>query len=435
MKRIIYLLITVFVVQSCVHEEENIFGISAAERMQKTIAEHKTLLASAENGWIADYYPEKNHSIGGYAMFMKFNADGTVAVSCEIETNAPAHTADTSQYEVLAEQGPILSFATYNRVMHYFSEPLGSSDVDGRSGDYEFVFMEVVSPNEIHLKGKKQNNKLVLRRNVNNIAPEDYYADVAKIEEDAIQFGLFRFLVEGKVIDSLGVSDRTMEGNVIDIAYTHTPEGIRLYEPLTVDGVTMQNFRWNTDAGRYECTDAGVNAYFEGFLPDDYQLQYEDFLGEWDMQFHGASTTTWTMATVTISTKKKYNTFLLSCDDIFSFAGIELAFNVQKGTVSLLNQNAAIHTDGINYIRVCAYDRGAGYLNTSSTGPIGLFGQWNNDEEGKREILFVDNKVWGTYKPNGILLRLMTISGNVSSGNFTANIGGYRFNDITLTKR
>jgi hypothetical protein len=431
MKKILYLLIPVFVLQSCVREEENLFGVSASIRMQETIAEYKELLTSSENGWITEYYPEKNHSIGGYTMFMKFRTDGTVTVNCEITTNLPEHTSDTSQYDVFAEQGPILSFSTYNRVMHYFSEPLGSSDVDGRSGDYEFVFMKVVSRDEIHLKGKKQGNKLVLRRNV-NIDMDEYYVKAKDIEDNVIRFGLFRLVINDKVIDSLAVSNRTMSGDSIEVAYTYTLDGIRLYEPLIIGGTTMLNFEWNPENGRYECTDAGVNAYFEGYFSPDFQLQYEDLIGEWEMQYHGNSTSVWSTETVTMLIKQKYKTLTLSCDNLFSFPGIELIYNVQKGTISLINQNIEFSYGASNYVRVCAYDRAAGFLATS-VGSVGLDGIWNNDENDERQITFVDNKVWGTYKPNGIILRLYT--DNTSNGNFTGNIGGYRFNDITLTKK
>jgi hypothetical protein len=414
-----------------VQDEENLFGISASERMQKTIAEHKTLLTGSQNGWLADYYPEKKHSVGGYTMFLKFLADGRVTASCETATNVPAHTADTSQYDVFAEQGPILSFSTYNRVMHYFSEPLGSSDVDGRSGDYEFVFMKVVSPDEIHLKGKKQGNRLVLRRN-NDIDPDVYYEKIKEIENEVVEFSSFRLLVNNRVIDSLDVSQKTMSGDSVSVAYTFTPEGIRLYEPLVIDGVTMLNFKWNPENNRYECTDSGVNAYFEGYYPPDFQLKYDDFLGEWEMQYHGSSRTVWSVETVTVSPKRQYYSFTLSCDRIFSFPGIELTYNRQKGTISLINQSIDFSYGYSDNVRVLAYDRNAGYL-ALGLGSIGLNGEWNNDENGSRQIRFVDNKIWEVYKPDGFYLRLY--SGNTNNGDFTANIGGRMFNDITLTKK
>jgi hypothetical protein len=457
MKKIIFFLITLFILQSCVQDEENIFGISAAERMQQTIAEHEALFKSSENGWLAEYYPEENHSIGGYAMFLKFNANGTVIVSCETDTHVPAGVADTSQYEIFAEQGPILSFTTYNDVMHYFSEP-SSSDVNGRAGDYEFVIMKVVSPNEIHLKGKKRNNKLVLRRNVDNLNPKDYYDEILSFVDEASAYNSFYYIIDGDTVASIdrnsermfSVKYKAIENNndtidaTVAVTFAFTPDGIRLYEPFSLEDIIPEKYRdvivsyfkWNKEQGRYESDSPGVNAYLKGYFPSDYQLTYEEFLGTWDMQYHGASTTTWSYATVTIGFKKNNTTLHLSSNEIFSFAGIELTFNAQKGTIAMLNQNAAVHTDGVNYIRVCAYDRAAGYLATASTGPVGLDGIWNNEKgAGNARIHFVDNKRWGSYTANGILLRLMTIADNVSSGNFTENIGGYRFNDITLTKK
>ncbi|MDR2286032.1 MAG: DUF4302 domain-containing protein [Prevotellaceae bacterium] len=433
MNKIIHILIMVFVLQSCVQEEENLFGVSASERMQKTVAEYKELLTSPQNGWIAEYYPQKNHSVGGYVMFLKFNTAGTVTANCEIATNVPANTTDSSLYDVFAEQGPILSFSTYNRVMHYFSEP-SSSDVDGRAGDYEFVFMKVVSPDEIHLKGKKQGNKLVLRKNpdINPVVPNVYFDGVKKIADDVAKFGLFRLLVENKVIDSLVVSDRTMSGNSINVTFTYTDEGIRLYEPLIINGVTMLNFKWIPETGKYECTDSGVNAYFEGYFSSGFQLQYEDFIGEWEMQYNGRSTSSLSTATVQISIKQKYRSFLLSCKEIFSFPGIVLTYNPQKGTISLISQRIEFISGGSNNIRVFAYGRSSGYYSTN-IGSIGLDGIWNNDANGKKQITFVDNKVWGTYKVDGILLQLYT--DNIYLNNFTGNAGGHRFNNITLTKK
>ncbi|MDR3245731.1 MAG: DUF4302 domain-containing protein [Prevotellaceae bacterium] len=462
MKRIIFFLITLLIIlQSCVQDEENIFGIPASERMQQTITEYTALLASSENGWFADYYPEKEHSIGGYAMFLKFNANGTVVVSCETETILPAGEADTSQFEVFAEQGPILSFATYNKVIHYFSEPY-ASDIDGRAGDYEFVIMKAVSDNEIHLKGKKQGNKLVLRRNVDNLVPKEHFDKITTFsDEEASTFASFYYMIGNDTLATVATAsgrtfslkykvkhitgkDITIVDTTVIIAYTFTPDGIRLYEPFSLDNIITEKYRdvivnyfkWNKEQEKYESADPGVNAYLKGYFPPDYQLTYQEFLGEWDMQYHGTSTTAWSYATVTIDMKKNNNTLTLSCDEIFSFAGIELVFDAQKGTIAMLNQNAAVHTDGVNYVRVCAYDREAGYLSTGSTGPIGLDGIWNNEKgAGNAQIHFVDNKRWGTYKPNGILLRLYTISNNTNTGNFTGNIGGYRFNDITLTKQ
>jgi hypothetical protein len=441
MKKIAYLVLltTSFFLNACLHDQKDIFDEPASIRIQNAVNEYKDLLASSPSGWLTDYFPESNHSIGGYAMCLKFSSNGTVDVSCEIATNVPAGEVKTSQWDIITDTGPVLSFSSYNPVMHYFSEPY-ASDADGRYGDYEFIFMKV-GQDSIEMKGKKHGNKLILRRNTANIAPKEYFSQVSAFEDKLSEFGMFNFVLNGNRIGMTAVIDRTFtiayadgeEEKTVKVAYTFTPAGIRLYEPFVFKDVTMQNFTWNTSEERYECADPGVNAFFDVFFPEDYQLRYAEFIGKWRMQFHGASTTAWETAIVDVSQKKKNATYTLSCPEIFSFKGVEVSFDATKGIISILNQNADVDADTGYDIRVCAYDRGAGYLNTSSAGPIGIVGVWNKDANGVRSVNFIDNGRWVTYKPNGFLLRLF--NGSTSIGNYTTNInGGYRFNDITITK-
>ncbi|MDR1527127.1 MAG: DUF4302 domain-containing protein [Dysgonamonadaceae bacterium] len=438
------LVISAIILNGCVQDEKDIFDDPAAIRLQKAIEADIKALTSAENGWFADFYPENEHAIGGYVMHFKFTPDRKVSIGCEIQTNAPAGEFHTSEWDVFAEQSVILSFSTYNPVFHYFSEPY-ASDVDGRYGDYEFVVMKI-SDDQIELKGKKHGNRLILRKNTDNTDPQQYFTDVAQIEDTLSEFGMFGFVLEGTRMGVTSVVDRTFTIGYTEkdekeeevsktkkVAYTFTPTGIRFYEPFVFNGKTMQNFVWQKAEEKYVCTDENVNAYFDVYFPSDYQLRYGELVGTWEMRYHGASTTTFETVTATIEVKKKNATLNLKCDAVFSFPGIEITFDPQKGIISILNQNAAVQEETGYFIRVCAYDRVAGYLNTSSTGPVGIVGVWNKDAEGKRQITFVDNGVWGTYKPNGILLRLYD-SANTSMGNFTSNKGGYRLNDITITK-
>jgi len=473
MKKIIFSLITLLILQSCVQDEENVFGIPAAERMQQSVAEYSALLASSENGWFADYYPEKAHSIGGYAMFLKFNANGTVVVSCETSTNLPAGEADTSQYKVFAEQGAVLSFVTYNKVMHYFSEP-SSADIDGRAGDYEFVIMKVVSQNEVHLKGKKQNNKLVLRRNVDNLVPKEHFDNIVTFsDEDASTFASFYYMIGSDTLGTLATTSgrtfslkykvghitgkgTTVVDTTVTISYTFTPDGFRLYEPLSLDNIITEKYRdvvvdyfkWNSEKGGYESTNSSTNVVLKGYYPADFQLAYADILGTWELKY--TTTTTETPPTtgyrtgeVTIVTKKKNSTFNMLSDDLFSFpegVGIELTYDAQKGTISILAQ--ALPTDfivmsGANQRTVRLYN----ILKSGSTGtgatPIsskyGVIGKWNGNAGGTTVLTFGDNNRGGTAI--GMRLRLYTLEGASASADYSANIAGAIFAHITLTKQ
>lgn len=297
MKRIYMALLTFFVLPSCVQEEKDLFNASASERITKAVNEYRELLAGAENGWLLEYYPEDGYKAGGYAMTAKFTGDGNVALSCEIETFVPAGQVEISEWDIFAEQSVVLSFSTYNRVIHYFCSP-SVADVDGMDGDYEFVFFEGDS-DRIVLKGKKHGNKITMRRNAGDFDANVYYSQVTEMSDIVSEYGQFLLYVEGDSIGKATVADRTLnlsyqgkEGESAAetkvLAYAVTPKGIRLCEPFTVNGTTMENFEWNTSVERYDCVDPGASAYFEGYFPPDFQLRYSRFLGRWKMEYFGA---------------------------------------------------------------------------------------------------------------------------------------------------
>ena len=134
------LLLSLFVMQACVKDEDKIFDASAAERMTAAIQTYKAALCAAPNGWAVEYYHETDRSMGGYNFICKFSEDGTVMLASDRSiTNYPAGDPATSTYDIIANAGAVLTFNTYNEVLHSLTEPHGSSDVDGYAGDYEFV--------------------------------------------------------------------------------------------------------------------------------------------------------------------------------------------------------------------------------------------------------------------------------------------------------
>jgi hypothetical protein len=275
MKKILYLLtgiVSVLALSSCVQDEKDIFDASSSVRLERAVAEYKALLKSSPEGWFADYYPEADHSVGGYAMYLNF-VQVFVDIACDTATNVPAYQLENSQWDVIKTQGPVLSFNTYNPVLNFFSEVLGSADLDGWAGDYEFVIMKVSEDNnQIELRGLKRNNKFILRRNMDKIDPA-VYLDGANKEQKLLATVYsanknFTLNLKGAAFGSLTVSKRTFlltyteEGadKTMTISYAYTPTGIRLYEPLIFDGVTMENFNWNVAESRFECVDSGVDA-------------------------------------------------------------------------------------------------------------------------------------------------------------------------------
>ena len=161
---ILFLLLAGFCFNSCVSEEEDLFDKSAAERMNEALTKYKAILQDDPQGWVMEFYPS-DRSMGGYTYTAKFD-NGKVDMTSELSLNSssgdkwPAGTVVTSYYRVISEQSALLTFDTYNLLFHFFSEPRGSSDVDGYASDYEFVFMEV-SEDRIVLKGKKYGSRFL----------------------------------------------------------------------------------------------------------------------------------------------------------------------------------------------------------------------------------------------------------------------------------
>ena len=437
MKKILYLLLLLpfFSLQSCVEDEKDIFDASAAERIAAAMKEYRATLAAAENGWLLAYYPEKNHSIGGYNMMAKFTADGYVTLSSEVATrNYAAGDTVTSQYEIISDMGPVLTFNTYNELLHYFTEPNGSSDVDGMAGDYEFVFMDV-TPSKIILKGKKYENRLVLTRLDEPVDPKAYYTSIAAMEENA-SFGNYYFRVNGDSVSMAVLSDRVLNiayeqysqtGEVVvqeeALAFTFTPTGIKLYEPFvyskdlrTNNQVKMENFDWNEESVTFTCTD-GADAEFEAYLPEGYRF-YKDFIGTYTMKHSGSKTTE-----ITLTEKVNKKSFTASGGElVYPF---EFGFDLANGTITLKAQKYLEQLSANEYMGIAMWDSNKGYVTWGDGGMIGVC----TEVGGHLTINFKDNKLWPGYTVDGFIYWKFDGSGT------SIGSGGGRFYEITLKKQ
>ena len=75
MKHLLYIPAILLLLAACVPVIEDAFDASASERTAARQRELKATLTAAPNGWLVDYYPDKNAALGGYAMHIVFAAD------------------------------------------------------------------------------------------------------------------------------------------------------------------------------------------------------------------------------------------------------------------------------------------------------------------------------------------------------------------------
>lgn len=390
------------------HDDTELFGEPAAERLEKNVAADKTLLESAANGWELHLWTGKDYSGGGYTYFMKF-ANDKVTVSSDI---APANMKTTSSYDVISDQGPVLTVNTYNEVFHYLAEP-SMDDDDGEQQDYEFVIMRTTN-DSIYLRGKKWGNHMVMTRVAESTSWEDEINKIQQMDE-----GLMRTfsLVEGN--DTLGgvslgddrILTYTDKSGYKKIPYYVSTKGITLLQPLEVNGKALQEL--NYDADDMSLNPDGATA--QGLklsvkLPKNY-MKYSEFAGDYNM------TTYWGASKLTLHLVPAGDgkTYLLK--GMNANFDLTLTYDKASGTLSLNTQH--LIDVGDKQVWLCGWNAfGEGYFTWSTD--AGMIVSRDTNEAGT-VLKFEPNDYVGLTTDSFILV---LFSGSPSNDTFVGNAKG-----------
>ncbi len=240
---------------SCLIEEKEVFDKTPAERMDAFLAEYKTLLESSENGWLFEYYPQKDQSYGGYNYILKFK-DGYVTAWLELTAQE-----EVSTYKMTPDDGPVISFDTYNANLHFFAEA-SPSQYQGLQGDYEYnILGKSGDGSEIYVKGRKSGNVLTMRK-FEGTDPVAYFTACNEIYE-SFAAAKYDMTVDGTLALSCSMSNMRLtfttetkpatelapaEVASYSSAYCYTDTGIRFYEPIEVNGVTYEGLLYQNDS-------------------------------------------------------------------------------------------------------------------------------------------------------------------------------------------
>lgn len=235
--------------QSCLHDDDEIFDKSAAERINEAVANAKEVLTSSQEGWVMHYYVGQEYAYGGLNLAMKFT-DGKVQMYNETAKNSDgSYKSVVSTYKITRDQGPVLAFDTYNDLLHVYGDPAGSgpTDVDGWEADYEFVIMNISEDqNTITLQGKKFNNTIVLERLTRPVA--EYFDAATKMAESLTNAGIIAYTVGDKKAKfypgsseySVKYVDDKGEVASLTVPYTSTDKGVLFNEPIELFGDTLK---------------------------------------------------------------------------------------------------------------------------------------------------------------------------------------------------
>ena len=246
---------------ACVNEEDDLFDKTAAERLNEASALYSSRLMAQPNGWAMQLYPTNDNEApygSGYLVLCRFNKDHSVVVSMKNQFTDNVYRTDTSLWEVITDNGPVLSFNSHNDCLHAFTDPedilwTGNPDEPnnetgtGVGGDYEFIIVDAPEDaSYMMLKGKKRGTYNLFTPVEEGVEYESYLADVETVMKTM-------FPSSNPTFDVL-----------------HTPNGD--FKMTGIDDGIPNIFPYDGD----EIIDESFNAFLITKRGDDYYLRLRD---------------------------------------------------------------------------------------------------------------------------------------------------------------
>lgn len=238
---VIMLTVPSLLLQSCLKDQEDAFDQPSSIRMQTFLDNAQQTLVNASNGWILEYFPHKNQVYGGYVYTLRFTAD-SVYTNCELD---PGYNYG-SLYRMTNDDGPVLTFDTYNPALHYFSTP-SSEMYESFGGDFELV-IDSVGADVIKLHGKRSLTTMYMYKMTEdaNSYLDKVFANIDGLLFASAKGNVGNLTAEGNVdLDNrqITLTSGEMEGSS---AFVFTDKGIRLYKPIELGDVIVTEIGLDT---------------------------------------------------------------------------------------------------------------------------------------------------------------------------------------------
>lgn len=444
MKKLLsYLLIALpaLLMQSCLHDQEDMFDEPSALRLQKAVAAAHDALVNNQEMWVLDYYPEGSQSLGGYSMILKFEEEQvTVWRLKETEERVsmgldPLYISDTSDYQIKAGSGPVLTFDTYNDAMHYFSTPRNSSDwYQALWGDFEFT-VDSISTDKIKLRGKRTENVMYLRAFQGD--PVEYLTKADDMVGEFI-YPTASFTHEGiETPIKFDLDNRQVVVNPTNydkreyIAFCFIPNGLRLYRPLEVNGTDVMEFSYNGTNQTLVSTES-PNSVIKLEFAVGYKM-YDEWPGDYDFVYTDYDDgKTPVKLPVTIAPSGDGMTLLMK--GLNENYDVVLNYSRSTGQIELCGQQVGEKLENGHFIQLTAWDSKNGYVNYAMT--YGMRTKW---DEGKNTYVWEDNEKWsGRAVISFILYDMSAVStrfGQNTEESYKINGSNYLYKLISLDKK
>lgn len=368
---------------SCLKDQEDLFDEPASTRMQNYLSKAKSTLENSEYGWAFDYYPDRDHSYGGFAYTVKFS-DTSATVGTEIAADISEQI--TSLYKMGTDNGPILSFDTYNVFMHFFATP-SSSHYEAYDGDFEFV-IDDIQDDVVRVHGKRSLNKMSFHKLKKNYL--EYLNGVSEMRNYLIFPGL-QGTIDGHSFNAtIDVANGSSEfifdkdtTNAQTYYFVVTDEGIRFDRLISIGETTFDEVKVpkNEDENPSITASNGTTYAIEAVYPEGYR-RLKDYVGNYWFTYQvkvaneaGEVVFENDSAKVSLALNEDKTGLIMSgLNDKYT---VTLSYNRKEGSLAWMTQDLCSMSESID-LWICCLDSESGYLTWSKEG--GMISSWNGDE-------------------------------------------------------
>lgn len=393
------MVMSVLMLQSCYKDDEKVFDKNSANRMEEYLENAKSVITSGDATWLMEMYPHGDIIYGGYSYTLKFDKE-SVSVRSELQGyNKEA----TSLWKMTNNDGPCISFDTYNPILHYLSTP-SSSSYEAYGGEFEWVVMDV-KQDVIRLRGKKTGNTVMMYRMKED--PAEYLKKVAAVDAAMIFTGLRYKSEEGTINGVIDSDNRQVtftntkdNDEVVNVPYCVTQDGITFYEEVEVMGKKIKDLKLVLSAaGDPVSMDEKTSGLsFDAVFPDGWR-PYDSYAGDYTI-YYNRTTAGYNTIDVTLEPAGDGASYFLKGLNPNYF--YKMSYKKATGTLQLCTQLALssptenyVAANG-NYVGLVSWAAAQGYISYSAT--VGMNFVWDGNEEGPMTLVPSDNGVWGTYK-------------------------------------
>lgn len=264
-------------ISSCTPEIDSLFPASPEARIQKSINKYQEVLIHPENGWLMQYFPdpyqdntEEHPQYGGFNVMVKFTKDGHATFASE---KTGYNVTATSSYSIFQSSGVVISFDTYNKVLHYFSDPANPDNVGkkgiGYGGDFEFRIISA-EPNKVVMQGKKRNSHIVLTPMKGEWSK--YFEEVHKLDYN-MTYGAYVYKVGNKTAqvsrdkNLFTFAYKDKDGNIVkqNAPFMVTPTGVIFHDTLSILDAKVKTLTFNNETNTFK-SDGNSGATLTGVI-------------------------------------------------------------------------------------------------------------------------------------------------------------------------